>query len=80
VNNHKHEGLRIYKQQENTQKETQDHLDQEGGARDLIPPLDKKNDQLLRPCLEKENMITQVPSQKKLNIKDKTPHNLFVVG
>jgi hypothetical protein len=57
VKNHKREGLKIYKQQDQTQKETQDHSDQEEEARDPMPPSDKKTDQLLIPCIEKENMI-----------------------
>jgi hypothetical protein len=40
-----------------------------------MPPLDKPMDQLLRPSLEKENMIAEVPDQKQLNTEDKTPHN-----
>jgi len=72
---HKYKSLRIYKQRDQIRKENQDHSDQEGEERDPMPPLDKNTDQFLRPCLEKENMIEQVPSQKQLNIKDKKPHN-----
>jgi hypothetical protein len=72
--------LRIYKQQERTQKETQDHLDQEGESRDPMPPLDKPIDQFFIPSLEKENMSKQVPAQEKLKIEDKMPHNLPTVG
>jgi hypothetical protein len=73
--NHNHEGLRIYKQQDRTQKETQDHLGQEGEARAPMPPLHKPRDQLLRSSLEKKNISEQVPAQEKLNTEDKTPHN-----
>ena len=75
MKNHEHEGLRIYKQRDQTQKDTQDHLDQEGETRAPMPPLDKPMDQLLRPSLRKANMISQVPAQKQLNIEDKMPHN-----
>ena len=75
MKNHKHKGLRIYKQRDQTHKETQNHLDQEGEAKAPMPPLDNKNDQFLRPCLEKVNVSEQVPTQEKLDIKDKTPHN-----
>jgi hypothetical protein len=67
--------LRIYKQRDQNQKENQDHLDLEGEARALMPPLDKPMDQLLRPSLEKENMISEVPVQNKLNTEVKMPHN-----
>jgi hypothetical protein len=46
-----------------------------GEAKAPIPPLDNPMDQLLRPSLEKEKMIAQVPSHNKLNTEDKTPHN-----
>ena len=75
MKSHKHEGLRIYKQRDQTQKDTQAHLDQEREARPPMPTLDKLMDQLLRPHLKKENMIAQVPAQKKLNTEDKMPHN-----
>jgi len=79
MKNHKHKGLRIYKQRDKNQKETRYHLDQEGEARALMSPLDKPMDQLLRPSLEKENMSEKVPAQDKLNTEDKTPHYLPVV-
>ena len=75
-----HKGLRIYKQWDQTQKDTQAHLDQEGEARAPMPPLDKPMDQLLRPSLVKENMSAQVPDKEQLNTEDKTPHNYPVAG
>ena len=75
MKNHKHEGLRIYKQRDQTHRDTQAHLDQEGEARAPMPPLDKPMDKFIRPSLEKESVIAHVPSQKKLNTEDKTPHN-----
>jgi hypothetical protein len=75
VKNHKHEGLRIDRQCDQSQKEIQDHSDQEGETRAPTPPMDKNIDQLSSPSLEKENMSDQVISQEKLNTEDKTPHN-----
>jgi hypothetical protein len=75
MKNHDHKGLRIYKQRDQTQKDTQAHLDQEREVRLLMPPLDKLMDQLLRPSLEREHMIVSVPAHKQLNTEDKTPHN-----
>jgi hypothetical protein len=75
VKNHKHESLWIYKQCDQTQKETQDHSDQEGETRAPMPPMDKNINQLSSPSLEKENMSDKVISQEKLNTEDKTPHN-----
>jgi hypothetical protein len=42
--NHKHKGLRIYKQRDQTRKKNQDHSDQVGKERAPIPPLDKPMD------------------------------------
>jgi hypothetical protein len=67
MKNHKHKGLRIYKQQDQTQEETQDHLDLEGEERTPMPQLDKPMDQLMRPNLKKANMIARVPGHKQLN-------------
>ena len=75
MKNHKHKGLRIYKQRDRTQKETQYHLDLEGEVMAPMPPLDKPMDQLLRPSLEREHMIAPIPSHKQLNIEDNMPHN-----
>ena len=80
MKNHKHKGLRIYKQRDQNQKDTQAQLDQEGEARAPMPPLDESTDQLLVPSLEKENMIAQVLAQKQLNTEDKMPHNLSLPG
>jgi hypothetical protein len=75
MKNHKHKGLRIYKQRDRTQKETQDHLDLEGEARAPMPALDKPMDQLLTPSLKRENMTAYILSKKQLDIEDKMPHN-----
>ena len=80
MKNHKHKGLRIYKQWDQTRKETTDHLDQVGEARAPIPPLDKPMDQLLRPSLLKENMSPQILDKEQLNTEDKMPHNLSLSG